>query len=103
MQDRSYHPATQFRPDEAPVGLQEAIRQLGGLSWEKRGSAVIVNTGLRFVRFGIEMLERLKIHQGYPEAIAELIEENRRSSTRAVRAPTKTGTRKPGFGSKTIR
>jgi hypothetical protein len=80
MQDRTLKVRKPLPLQEAPPGLQEAMRQLGATSWEQRGSDVIVNTGIRSVHFGKETLSRLEIHQGNPEAIAELIEENRRAA-----------------------
>jgi hypothetical protein len=70
MQDRTLQPGKQFVPDEAPPGLQEALSQIGAKSWEKRGSDVMVNTGVRELHFGKELLRQLEIHQGNPEGDA---------------------------------
>jgi hypothetical protein len=78
MQDKRATVAVLLAPDKAPAGLQAAIRQLDGHSWEKYGSGVKVNRDTGQTYFNADTLFRFEIHQGNPDAIAEIIEEARR-------------------------
>jgi hypothetical protein len=100
MQDRRATGAEPIAPDEASAGLQAAIRQLDGHSWEKYGSGVKVNRDTGQTYFDADTLFRFEIHQGNPDAIAELIKEARRPT---VRRPRRTASRKPGYGAKIFR
>ena len=78
-----------------PSDFQEAFRQLEGTSWEEDGSGAVVHRRLGPpVNFSEDSLSRLKIHQGNPEAIHEIIQETMRPR---VRPQQKRGIRKRGF------
>jgi hypothetical protein len=100
-QDRRAKVDVPLAPDKAPAGLQAAIRQLDGISWEKVGSGAEVHRSIGpAVYFNEDILFRLEIHQGNPGAIAELIEEVRRAK---IPQRKRTASRKPGYGAKRFR
>jgi hypothetical protein len=85
---------------EPPPDLQEAFRQLNGTSVEKRGSGVIIHRSFGApVYLGKDILFRLGVHQGNPEAVAEIIAEATRPKDPPK--PKKKRALKPG-GSKRI-
>jgi hypothetical protein len=85
MQDRRAAPSKPLEPEKAPPGLQVAIRQLGGNSWERRGSAVIVRGATSEVLLSKDTMMRIEWHQGNPDGIAEILEDARRPNIKARR------------------
>ena len=83
-------PVESRSPDEAQPGLQVAMRQLEALWWEQRGSAVAVHAATGTVLLDEDALYRIEIHQGNPEAIAEILHDLRRSSVKARKRPRST-------------
>jgi hypothetical protein len=79
----------------APDYLNEAVRQLHGVSWVDYGSSVVINRSTAPpIRFNSAQLAGLTAHQGNPEATAEIIQEVLRPKVRRQR---KTRIRKRGF------
>jgi hypothetical protein len=76
------------------------MRQLRALSWEQMGSTVTVHMETRTVSLSEDALCRIEIHQGNPEAIAEILHDLRQPQIKPRKRPRSTKSENRG---KTIR
>jgi hypothetical protein len=81
MKERRYLPDKALSVDEALPGLQKAISQLGGRSWAKLGSGVIVHTDFGDIWLNKDELDRIEIHNGSDDEIGDILDRIRQSQT----------------------